>query len=410
MILAMAVLTAGVATVFTPTVDLPSKRTVVVLKDMGMKKGEFSKFFGFLESNMEVTYVTSDKKLALKTYEEYHYDNVIVFGNPSGKLGADFIDFVDHGGNIMIVANSDGKNPEAYLTDEMRTVAVDCGVEFSMNPVIDNFGENRRVIKSTKFIKSQPITGNHADLKSVVFQGVGLIVEEENPLVTPILSATSTSFVNDEEILSKVFGTNIQLVAGLQTRIGSRGTFAGSTSMFGNSNWGNNGEFVKRLTRWATQQHGILRYSNIDTVKLVDGKEVRDGEMYRIRTNIRFSITIEEFDGEKNEWIPFTPPSDDPVQVEYTMIDPYVRADLTPKGVVHTCDLQAPDVYGIFKFVVDYRRTGYNPLVVHHEAPVRPLKLNEYERFINAAFPYYIATFSAMGGFLLLGLTFLYSR
>eukprot|EP01064_Diplonema_japonicum_P016114 TRINITY_DN24128_c0_g1_i1.p1 TRINITY_DN24128_c0_g1~~TRINITY_DN24128_c0_g1_i1.p1 ORF type:complete len:435 (+),score=163.57 TRINITY_DN24128_c0_g1_i1:54-1307(+) len=400
----MVAMTAGVATVYTPKID-PKKKTAVILAN-GKMKAEYKQYFSFLEKSLDVEYLNGDKKLVLKAYEEYHYENVIVFGNPSGKLGADFIDFVDSGRNVMIVATDEGSKATDFLTDELRVAAVDCGVEFTTNIVKDNFADSPTVLKADNFVKSAPIVGSKP-LSAVTFKGVGLKVEIDNPLVTPILSAGKTAYVLEEETFGTVYGGNVALVAGLQSRIGSRAVFSGSLSMFSDKLFAQNGEFVKRITLWATQQHGILRYSDIEAVKLEDGQEVRDGEMFRIKAHIRFSLTIEEFDGEKGEWVPFVTPKDDPVQLEYTMIDPYVRADLTQKGTKHTTDLQAPDVYGIFKFVVDYRRTGYNPLVIHHQSPVRPLRLNEYERFIVAAYPYYLGTFSAMAGFILITFVFL---
>ena len=117
-----------------------------------------------------------------------------------------------------------------------------------------------------------------------------------------------------------------------------------------------------------------------------------------------------------------------------------------------------PDSYGVFKWVLDYRRLGYSyiemtggcalrlgrciPLWVTdgvaqgtstcactHRAglecgcrfpeparawplaappqsetvPIRPFKHNEYERFIGQAFPYYASAASMMAGFLALG-------
>eukprot|EP01059_Diplonema_ambulator_P015463 TRINITY_DN26604_c0_g1_i1.p1 TRINITY_DN26604_c0_g1~~TRINITY_DN26604_c0_g1_i1.p1 ORF type:complete len:432 (+),score=187.76 TRINITY_DN26604_c0_g1_i1:49-1296(+) len=398
----MVALSAGVATVYTPKID-PKKKTAVVVGDKA--KNDLKQYLAFLKSSLDVDLIT-DGKLVLKSYEEYHYDNVIILGNPAGKLNIDLIDFVDSGRNVMVVANSEGKAPADFLSDELRVVAVDCGVEFTTNIVKDNFADDAKVHKVDNFVKSTPIVGT-TPLKPVKYSGLGLRVENDNPLVVPILTAGKTAYVAEEETLGMLYGGNIALVAGLQSRIGSRGLFAGSLSMFSDKNFDENGDFVKRITLWGTQQHGILRYSDVEAVKLVDGQEVRDGEMFRIKAHIRFSLNVEEWDGEKGEWVPFTPPKEDPIQVEYTMIDPYVRADLVAKGTKHTVDLQAPDVYGIFKFVVDYRRAGYNPLVIHHQAPVRPLRLNEYERFIVAAYPYYLGTFAAMAGFILIAFVFL---
>lgn len=69
-----------------------------------------------------------------------------------------------------------------------------------------------------------------------------------------------------------------------------------------------------------------------------------------------------------------------------------------------------PDVYGVFKFVIDYRRNGLTHLELSQQVPVRHFKHNEFERFIVSAYPYYASAFSCMIGFLMFGFVFLYSR
>jgi oligosaccharyltransferase complex subunit beta len=70
---------------------------------------------------------------------------------------------------------------------------------------------------------------------------------------------------------------------------------------------------------------------------------------------------------------------------------------------------QVPDVYGVFKYVIDYSRQGYSHIALQQVVPVRPLKHDEYERFLVAAYPYYASLASTMAAFLLLGAAFLYS-
>jgi len=69
-----------------------------------------------------------------------------------------------------------------------------------------------------------------------------------------------------------------------------------------------------------------------------------------------------------------------------------------------------PDVYGVFKFVIEYRRAGYSSIELQEEIPVRPYKHNEFERFLMAAYPYYASATSTMAAFLLFGIVFLYQK
>ena len=51
------------------------------------------------------------------------------------------------------------------------------------------------------------------------------------------------------------------------------------------------------------------------------------------------------------------------VQMEFFRIDPFVRTFLNPSGSgVYTVQFKLPDVYGVFKFKVDYDRVGYTHL------------------------------------------------
>lgn len=78
-----------------------------------------------------------------------------------------------------------------------------------------------------------------------------------------------------------------------------------------------------------------------------------------------------------------TPGSTEDMQVELVMLDPYVRAPLAADGNgTFTARFRAPDVYGVFKWVLDYQRRGLSRLHVTETVPIRPYFHNEYERFI----------------------------
>jgi len=46
----------------------------------------------------------------------------------------------------------------------------------------------------------------------------------------------------------------------------------------------------------------------------------------------------------------------------------------------------------------------------HQVVPVRPFRHDEYERFITAAYPYYVSAASTMAAFFLLGIAVLYTK
>lgn len=121
-----------------------------------------------------------------------------------------------------------------------------------------------------------------------------------------------------------------------------------------------------------------------------------------------YNLDIAEFDAVKNEWVPYVA---DDVQLEFVMLDPYVRTGLKASGKGHyTVSFQLPDVYGVFQFKVKYERAGVSSVDLATQVKVRPFKHNEFERFITSAFPYYLSAFSMMAGSFVFGIVFLYSK
>ena len=138
-----------------------------------------------------------------------------------------------------------------------------------------------------------------------------------------------------------------------------------------------------------------------------DPEITRNSLVYRIKDDIVYSMIVEQLvDGGK--WVPFVAHD---MQMEFVMMDPYVRKTMTPNAATgqYVASFVAPDNYGIFKFRVLYRRVGYSVLHAETSVSIRPFKHNEYERFIFSAYPYYSSAFSAMIGFFVFSLFFLYS-
>lgn len=116
-------------------------------------------------------------------------------------------------------------------------------------------------------------------------------------------------------------------------------------------------------------------------------------------------------------WRPPSPPClatlrrADDVQLSFVMLDPYYRVPLKHDAKGHfSLQFQVPDVYGVFKYVVDYKHRGYSYIALQQVVPVRPFKHDEYDRFLLAAYPYYAGAASTMAAFLLVGLAVLYTK
>ena len=137
-----------------------------------------------------------------------------------------------------------------------------------------------------------------------------------------------------------------------------------------------------------------------------DPEITRNSLVYRVKDEIVYSIQVDEYvDG---EWRPF---SAQDMQMEFVMMDPYVRKTLTCEGQsgLHKAAFVAPDSYGVFKFRVLYRRVGFSVLHAETQVSIRPFKHDEYERFIFSAFPYYSSAISATVAFFVFSVCFFFS-
>ena len=118
------------------------------------------------------------------------------------------------------------------------------------------------------------------------------------------------------------------------------------------------------------------------------------------------STVVEELRG--GEWAPF---HTDDMQVEFVMLDAHVLKTMTAdrKTGRFSVTFTAPDNYGIFKFRVLYRRQGLSVLHSEEAVSLRPYKHDEYDRFLFTAYPYYTSAFSAVAGFAVFSIFFLFS-
>jgi oligosaccharyltransferase complex subunit beta len=236
-----------------------------------------------------------------------------------------------------------------------------------------------------------------------------MALDQDNKLLIPILTGSETSYsystssaVSDEP---HVKGLRTTLVAGVQTKKGARVTFVGSLELLSNkffdaASYGNR-DFAAELSKWSFQERGFLRHRGVFHTNK-GGKSTP--ENYRVGEDLEYSVVIEEWNGEK--WAPFVA---DDIQLEFTMLDPYIRTKLTHAGDgKYVASFRVPDVYGVYKFSVDYRRTGYSILSFFDNVIIRPMRLNEYERYIEAAYPYYASAFSVIVGFAIFSFFFIY--
>jgi len=135
------------------------------------------------------------------------------------------------------------------------------------------------------------------------------------------------------------------------------------------------------------------------------GQKTMGPQAYTVMDNVEYMIEIEEL--KNGVWGPF---AGQDVQLEFVRIDPFVRTALNPTNGKFSVQYKLPDVYGVFKFLVDYNRIGYTHLHSSTQVSVRPLEHTQYERFIPSAYPYYASAFSMMAGVWILSVVFLHYK
>ena len=156
------------------------------------------------------------------------------------------------------------------------------------------------------------------------------------------------------------------------------------------------------LSGWVFKEQGVLRVSSVKHFKT----GTNENDSYTIMDDVEYWAMIEIFD-KNGKWIPFDA---NDIQMEFVRIDPFIRQTLRKENNEYVARFRIPDVYGVYKFIVDYKRVGYTNLYSSTQFSVRPLQHTQYERFIISAYPYYFSAFSMMFSVFLFSFVFLYFR
>jgi len=401
-------------------------RVLVLLENMAVKETH-SIYFSMLQRNgFALTYkVADDPSIVIKKYDKFIYEHIIVFAPTveefGGTLSAEaMMEFVDRGGNMLVTAGS-------VTGDVLREIASESGFEVDEDNtyVIDHHsfdtakddGYHTRVVASPEnLIKSEIIVGTGK--LPLLYQGTGLLTDPSNPLVIDILTGATTAYTHNPHQSIKEYphtvGKSTVMIAGLQARNNARVIFSGSLEFFSDEFFqaevqtGNgkpvpsgNFELAEALSLWCFKERGVLRVDGIQHSKLGEGSAP---EFYTIREMVQFYIDVKE--KVNGEWVPYQAKD---MQVEFVRIDPFVRANMqVSKGGLIGTKFKIPDVYGVYQFKVNYQRLGLTRIDTSTQVSVRPLRHNQYERFIPSAYPYYASAFSMMFGTFVFSFVFLY--
>lgn len=339
------------------------------------------------------------------------------------------------------------------LSESLRIFAETCGVEFDTKgtSVIDHFSysaDHDITLQHTAVlvhnpVQSEVVLGSFESLpasrKNILYRGIGHVADDgnsENVLVMKVLKGNpSTYSANTQQPIGEYpesAGADTLLISALQARNNARVLISGSLEMFSNLYFSaadaGNKDFCHGIAAWTFRDRGVLRFRDIVHSR-ADGSQpevilhekerpdlpvslfpdpelTRNSLLYRIKDQLVYSMVVEEW--KNGAWTPFYA---DDMQLEFVMLDPYVRQTMKGHAATgkFTASFTAPDSYGIFKFRVLYRRPGYSVLHTEETVSLRPYKHDEYDRYLLTASPYYTSAFSAMIAFFVFSIFFLYS-
>ncbi|CAO3630802.1 unnamed protein product [Mucor hiemalis] len=299
------------------------------------------------------------------------------------------VQFVKKGGNILAAAG-------ANASDNMRALAAEFDIELDTERVFDhtNFdNDDHSLIATDEFVAPSAIIDGKSIKAPVLYSGTGLTVGQL-PLSTAILNAESDAFVAEEYTKRGSSADTVSLVGALQSRNNARVTFVGSIDMFSDKLISSS----VKIGSDKTYEKGVLKVVGHSHHKLNETEQL---DWYRVKDEIVYDVDIEEY--RNNKWVPFEA---DDVQLEVIMLDPYIRTTLKQvptQGESYgrfEANLRLPDVYGVFTFKVNYKRTGLTYILAEDQVSIRPFRHNEYPRFLTAAYPYYASTGSMIVGFI----------
>lgn len=389
--------------------------------------------------------------LKLKSFGETLYDNIVFFAPLTDRFSLitfdDLTEFSNEGGNILIAVN---KETGDSVRDFVETFGI--SLDKKGTEVIDHFENSIDLalqhvnIVTKNSIKSPSILGDYArspNSAPILYHGIGHSLDDKSVLPVKVLRGNPTTYSASPNKPIGDFpdsaGHNTLLVSVIQARNNARVVFSGSLDLFSNdffrtklsgsnNQYAGNELFCSELSKWGFGETGVLRFRDIVHHKLdgtppdvilhekerpdlpltlfPDPEITRNSLVYRIKDSIVYSIVVEELSN--GQWRPF---SASDMQMEFVMMDPYIRKTMTSDSNTgrFVASFIAPDSYGVFKFRVLYRRQGYSVLHAETQVSIRPFKHDEYERFIFSALPYYSSAISAAVAMFVFSLFFLFS-
>ncbi|KAI1803734.1 Dolichyl-diphosphooligosaccharide-protein glycosyltransferase 48kDa subunit [Daldinia bambusicola] len=427
-------------------------RLLVVLEDVAEKEG-YSKFLGDLEGRgFQINYETPKSEgLSLFHLGERSYDHVLFLPTKSKGLGPNLtpkilLDFINANGNILLALSASQPAPTSIVS---LLLELDIHLPSDRQGlVVDHFNYDTLSAAEKHDVLVLPAPGvlrpDIKDFFSPASDDGGVIAFPRGTgqtlgsgaLLTPILRAPSTSYSyhpkEQAEVVDELFasGSQLNLVSSFQARNSARFTVVGSAEMLSDK-WFDakvkkvgekkevstvNREFAKRIAGWTFKEIGVLRVNWIEHhLNEVGQSNASNPKIYRIKNDVTYSISLSEYSWDK--YIPFTVPDNDELQLEFSMLSPFHRLQLTPTissedSTTYSVSFKLPDQHGIFNFKVNYKRPFYSNVEEKNTVSVRHFAHDEWPRsyVISGAWPWIAGIAATVTGWLGFCALWLYSK
>ncbi|RAL68495.1 hypothetical protein DID88_007223 [Monilinia fructigena] len=389
-------------------------KLLVVLEELS-EKSKYSKYFGDLEARgYELTFESpKSEKLGLFELGERSFDHLLVLPSKSKGLGPALtpkvlLDFINKGGNILLTLSSAHPTPTALVS---LLLELDIHLPTERNSlVVDHFNYDTLSAAEKHDVVLLPRPDAvRLDVKNY-FRGDG---KSGEVIAFPEVLDRLWEMLEDLEGVEDPFavGQQLSLVTTMQARNSARFTVVGSSEVLEDA-WFDakvkrsiglggvgsdakeiktaNQEFSKEVTGWTFKEIGVLKVGSIRHYLHENGIKSNDinPKIYRIKNDV-----LSEYSW--NKWVPFTPPTGDSLQLEFSMLSPFHRLLLEPSTTTsdsqtYTTSFKLPDQHGIFNFKINYKRPFLTNIEEKNTVTVRHFAHDEYTRSwaISNAWPW----------------------
>jgi len=396
-------------------------RLLVVLEEQAERE-KYSVFLEDLAARGFHTTVDSPKgdKVALFKHDERTYDHVLLLPAKSKGLGPsltanNLLEFVKKDGNVLVALSSEQTTPTAI---QALLLELDISIPTTKGAaVVDHFNYDSTSAAEKHDVLLLPYPNAlRAGVKNyfggegyiAVPRAVGQVLGNDSPMLSPILRAPSTAYSYDSkdeaEAVEDPFavGQQLSLVSAMQGHNSARLTVLGSAELLQNKWFAEkvklgdkavttaNRDFAAKLSAWAFKESGVLKVGKVvhyqddgASKKLNASIPESNPTIYRVKSDVHYQVEISEWINDRLE--PFIPDSGDQVQLEFSMLSPFHRLNLSPvsttaNATVFGVAFKTPDQHGIFNFRINYRRPFVTNVDEKRQVTVRHFAHDEWPR------------------------------